>query len=374
MMTIHPVAGGLSVVPREKRLEEERQERRKMASSGRESRKSEEGGRHVALHPLAIVGVSDHLTRVKLGGSKQPSNSPVLGLLFGKQTDQEVSIFDAIEAAYELRDVNGHVEMNAEGERVVTREDFLGHSTKTLKLDENFLAKQIELYTAVYKDKELLGWYAVSENCKPTPTHLRLHKDFLKYNESPLFLCMDPVPSTDAKELPINIYEAELHVVDASPTMLFVAVPYSLETLQAESIAMEQVTQSSANNGDVETALYATVDQSLKTLHTRVIAMVDYLKRVDNNEMPIDYTILRDLSCLVDKLPTAKADNGNQFSTDNNTDFLKDLNDSLAVAYLATITKSAGALHDLVDKFGVVHQHHSTTSTTSATGASSKIA
>ncbi len=42
-------------------------------------------GRRVGLHPLAIVGISDHFTRVKMGGSRAPADSPVFGLLFGRR-------------------------------------------------------------------------------------------------------------------------------------------------------------------------------------------------------------------------------------------------------------------------------------------------
>jgi hypothetical protein len=39
--------------------------------------------RIVKIHPLAIIGISDHHTRVVSGGSALPRTSPVVGLLFG---------------------------------------------------------------------------------------------------------------------------------------------------------------------------------------------------------------------------------------------------------------------------------------------------
>ena len=58
---------------------------------------AESTARTVALHPLAIVGVSDHFTRVSVGGSRQGAGSPVVGLLFGMQRGLEVDVVDAIE-------------------------------------------------------------------------------------------------------------------------------------------------------------------------------------------------------------------------------------------------------------------------------------
>lgn len=46
-------------------------------------------------------------------------------------------------------------------------------------------------------------------------------------------------PSAEAaKDLPVSLFESELHVVDDKPTLLFVSVPFQLETAQvSESYA-----------------------------------------------------------------------------------------------------------------------------------------
>ncbi|KAJ8599970.1 hypothetical protein CTAYLR_002871 [Chrysophaeum taylorii] len=282
-----------------------------------------EGGRRVALHPLAIVGVSDHFTRVKVGGGKQASSAPIIGLLFGKQSGLEVSIYDAIELV----------------------------SDPPAALDETYLLKQTELFTAVYKDRELLGWYTVAKEA--TSDHLALHKDFLKYNESPLFLIMDPSPSADSKELPITIFEYELHMVNETPTMLFVSIPYQLQTLQAEQIAMEQVAKTTP--ADTESALdvhIENVDSSLKTLRHRVLEIVKYLDLVSSGKAQVDYGLLRHVSNLCDQLPAAEP-------ADLKEEFIKDYNDSLAVSVLAAVSKSADSLNELTDNFLVIHAHGS---------------
>lgn len=40
-----------------------------------------------------------------------------------------------------------------------------------------------------------------------------LHREMEKYNESPFFLLMHPNPDPEAKDLPLALYEAELHAV-----------------------------------------------------------------------------------------------------------------------------------------------------------------
>eukprot|EP01036_Dinobryon_divergens_P016469 gene16469-22337_t len=60
--------------------------------------------RKVGIHPLAIASICDHYTRVSVGGSKLPKDCPVVGLLFGVQDGQDISIFDGTEAIYEVKD------------------------------------------------------------------------------------------------------------------------------------------------------------------------------------------------------------------------------------------------------------------------------
>mmetsp|Transcript_2014 Transcript_2014/g.3081 ORF Transcript_2014/g.3081 Transcript_2014/m.3081 type:complete len:311 (-) Transcript_2014:130-1062(-) len=280
--------------------------------------------RVVMLHPLAIVGVSDHFTRVKLGGSKQDASSPIVGILFGKQTEQEVSIYDALEVAY----------------------DETSKNFGKLQFDDEFVQKQKELFTAVYKDRDILGWYTVATEA--TSEHLALHKQFAqKYNENPLFLLMDPAPRLESKELPIEIFEYELHVVQDTPTMLFVPIPWQLETLQAEQIAMEQVAKTSSS--DAQSALYESLDSSLNTLTQRINTMVTYLEKIQQNQLPIDYAILRDVAAIADKLPNFDSD-----SHLLHADLSCDYNDALTISYLAALTKQASALFDLTDKFNVI--------------------
>jgi len=276
-------------------------------------------GRSVGLHPLAIVGVSDHFTRVKMGGGRQTSSQPVLGLLFGQQKGLEVTVVDAIELA----------------------------RTESGGVDHDFLAQNVELYTDVYKDRELIGWYALAKEAGAE--HLTLHKEFLQYNESPLVLLMDPNPDADARDLPVTILEAEVQVVDGAPTMLFAPVPFQLETIQAERIAMEYVAKAGPSAGeDALDAHIESVDTSLHTLAARVRVLRDHLVAVDKGEAPPDHGLLRQLGQLCDQLDAFGGD-------ELDDSFLRDYNDALLSSYLASVTKHAAAVNDLSDKLMLVN-------------------
>ena len=47
--------------------------------------------RSIKIHPLGIIGISDHHTRVVTGGSVLPPNAPVVGLLFGYYSNDRSS-------------------------------------------------------------------------------------------------------------------------------------------------------------------------------------------------------------------------------------------------------------------------------------------
>ena len=247
----------------------------------------------------------------------------MIGLLFGKQVGLEVTIIDAIELA----------------------------QTASGGLDHEFLKKQVDLYTVVYKERELLGWYSIAKAA--APEHLALHREFLAYNESPLLLLMDPEPSGDAKDLPMSVLESETQMVDNSPTMLFVTIPFQLETLQAERISMEHVAKAGPDEGESSLDSHVeAVDTSVRTLGDRVTVMVDYLRSVQSGTAEVDYGLLRQIANLCDQLPGASTD-------DLDSDFMRDYNDSLMVSYLANVTKNASAVNDLSDKFMLINSRGS---------------
>lgn len=53
----------------------------------------------IELHPLAVLNISDHLTRTKYMTGKD-SNYRVIGLLLGKQTGRSLDIVNTIEIKF----------------------------------------------------------------------------------------------------------------------------------------------------------------------------------------------------------------------------------------------------------------------------------
>ena len=66
-------------------------------------------------------------------------------------------------------------------------------------------------------------------------------------------------------------------------------------------------------------------------------------------EVPKDHAILRQISALALMLPAIE---GDAFTTE----FLREYNDTLLVTTLASMTKGANQLSDVVDKFNTAHE------------------
>lgn len=286
--------------------------------------KSSNNERKVLLHPLAIIGISDHHTSIEAGGSIKPRGSKVLGLLWGRQQGLEVDIMDAVELGYE---------QGPDGAPII---------------DAETVMQQKALYTEVYKNYDLLGWYSVGQEV--VELDVRIHREMTKYNESPFFLQMQPSPDAEAKDLPVSLYESEMHMVNDVPTMLFVSVEFQLRSTQAEQITMERVAKSNSNRSADQSSLEVQMTElssALRTLKARSEVLVSYLEATKNGTIPPDYRILRQVSSVCNQLPAVDAD-------ELKAEFLSEYNDALLVNYMASITKGAASINALADKFAVV--------------------
>ncbi|KAK4491823.1 hypothetical protein RD792_002600 [Penstemon davidsonii] len=96
------------------------------------------------LHPLVIVNISDHYTRVKsqflpTNGGADESSPRVFGCVIGVQRGRTVEIFNSFELLYE---------------------------PSTHSLDRSFLEKKQELYKKVFPNFYILGWYSTGSDAQ----------------------------------------------------------------------------------------------------------------------------------------------------------------------------------------------------------------
>jgi len=264
-----------------------------------------------------------------MGGTKFAKTDPVIGFLFGVQVGLEVSIIDATEAVYEM----------SEGRAVLNK-------AKT--------AEKRELWTKVYANHELLGWYTVNGGAEPEGWCLAIHREMMELNEAPLFLLLNNAPDPNSKQLPLTVYQLETNMA----TQVFAGIPFHLETMQVERIAVDQITKAVPTDGVSTLEVQnLTVNTSLRTLDEKIDILISALKKIQQQGGPIepkDYEIVRRAAKICQQLPAI--DSG-KF----NASFSNEITDCMMVSFLGASTKTLLALFELSEIFSSVFSsssHH----------------
>lgn len=279
----------------------------------------------IDLHPLVIINVSDHYTRAKV--QNDDKNPRVIGAMLGVQSGRHVEIFSSFELVYTLE--SGKIE-----------------------IDKQYFKDKSEQFKKVFSKYDFLGWYSTGD--KVLGSDVEIHKQITEFNESPLYLLLDPIAATKSKDLPITIYESELHIVDDIPKIAFVGVAYKIETGEAERIAVDHIAHVTAATtaGSMLTTHLQGMGNAIKMLTLRITVLMNYLEGTKKGQVTVDHSLLRHIGALCDQLPAIDTQ---QFKGD----FISEYNDALLVTYLASITKGASQVNDLVDKFNLISDRHS---------------
>ncbi|KAF9459420.1 maintenance of mitochondrial structure and function-domain-containing protein [Collybia nuda] len=276
-------------------------------------------GLSLSLHPLPILNISEHLTRLKL-----QTNSPspfVLGALLGTQNGREVEIVNTFELAIE-----------GTGELV----------------DHGFLVSRRDQYKQVFPSLEFIGWYTVAPH--PTARHVVLHEQaslFTGYCSTPLLLLLQPnvnaiSMSINAQALPFKAYEPSIEMRDRKSRSVFIEASYNVETGEAERIAVDWTARGGGSGTSLESHLQ-TQRSAVKMLHERILVLVKYVTDVISGQAKKDHVTLRALTALIASLPATE---NKAFRTEFDTEY----EDVQLTAFLSSLTKSANILNDLVDK------------------------
>ncbi|KAF5384686.1 hypothetical protein D9757_006223 [Collybiopsis confluens] len=278
-------------------------------------------GLSIALHPLPILNISEHFTRMKL--QKQTAIPFTLGALLGTQNGREVEIVNTFELALD-------------GQREA--------------IDHAFLVTRRDQYKSVFPSLEFIGWYTVAPI--PTSRHIELHSQFTGYCSTPLLLLLRPnaslVGSADgtSQNLPFKAYEQTIEIRDRSSRSVFVEAAYTVETGEAERIAVDWTAKGGGSGTSLESHLQ-TQRAAVKMLHDRILMLVQYVTSVIAAESPTDHGILRSISALIASLPASE---NKTFREEFNTE----AEDVQLTALLASLTKSTNILNDLVDKHNLM--------------------
>eukprot|EP00210_Caulerpa_lentillifera_P005668 g5420.t1 len=267
------------------------------------------------LHPLVLINLSDHYTRVH--SNANAPNTVVFGCLLGLQSGRVVDISNSFE-----------VICNLSG------------------FDWEFTQTRLEQYKTVFPYLELVGWYTVGD-VELDEQHMIIQRKMMEMTESPLLLMLNPVISQLKKDLPVKLYETEVHVIDGVPSFIFVEAKYSIATAEAERIGVEQVAKSAMTSQDRDTGQFLAhlggIYSAVKMLKDRLTVLYCLMDKMESGEVEMDHGLMREIAGLARRVPFLDTD-------DFQKSFLKEYNDTLLTVHLAAITKGVNTANEILEK------------------------
>ncbi|KAI6654663.1 COP9 signalosome complex subunit 6 [Oopsacas minuta] len=252
--------------------------------------KTETTGLSISLHPLVVMSISDHYTRVLAqGGGKEVK---VYGALLGTQKGRHLEVSNC----FEIKTVF-----------VNTIES----------LDHDYLTEKDTMFKQVYPNLDVIGWYSNGHMAETDASESDFHRQLTEWNVTLLFLKL--VTSNVSNQLPITIYEATIDP-NVNTGVIFSEVSYALATEEAERIGVDHVARVSASgSADTSAASDHLMVQyrALKMLFHRIKIISQYLRAVKSGELPPSPEVLRDIQSLTRQLPVTQTPEMNEECNDN---------------------------------------------------------
>mmetsp|Transcript_104084 Transcript_104084/g.167720 ORF Transcript_104084/g.167720 Transcript_104084/m.167720 type:complete len:316 (+) Transcript_104084:143-1090(+) len=287
----------------------------------------------ISLHPLVIINISDHSTRFKALSSGKSKR--VLGVLLGKLEGRSVEVCNSFEMSH--KEVEGKI-----------------------KIDMEYFTIKMEQYKKVFPSLDPVGWYSNAVQRVPVgevlPGDIDLHREIAKTIENPLYLLLDTTDGAGVRDLPVQMLESEVHMIDDTPTLTFAKSSYHLETEETERVAVDQVSHllpaGAASASSSMSSHMSSVHSAVKMLQKRVVCILSLLEAMERGEVKKDHRLLRQVASLCQRLPATE-------TGDFKEDFVQHYNDTLLVTYLASMTKGTNSINDLIDKYNVTFERKS---------------
>jgi len=348
----------------------------------------------IAVHPLAIVHMSDQYTRVSSGGSPLDKTAPVVGLLFGLSNDL------SCEAAASTTTTTTITTTTTTTNKNVNFNFNEGPLVQVLDADDipvevsDASIEQVDLHKAVFPRHKVVGWYRVvspaeNEDIEPTPEDLSITKLLKKHyasSDSDFFcFCLlkvqqgkrrrdqdtgdDAMKTEDTtatvtdtlnKELPINLYE--LHDLNEHTTVLLGLSNWQLETSPAERLSVERVMKERPSNGfgseggNSSTSISynpfvietKAIQQSLVSMKDRVRVLAIYLEDVNEGKRQMDHGLLRKIQQIVCSLgPLSSLAAATNEGEEEDVEML---------AHLAIVARTVNTIQSYTEKFRVMNE------------------
>merc|ERR1712039_616335 len=175
--------------------------------------------------------------------------------------------------------------------------------------------------------------------------------------ETPFLLLLDGArlqqeKSGQSEDLPVKVYDSTAHIDQGATKITWNEVPYSIDTLEAERIAVNHVaktaTAAAAGHNSDFTQHTSGLANSVVMLNNRVKELLEYMKEVKAQRAPKNHDVLRQMLAICQALQATHQDTLQH-------EFCGEFNDAALVVLLASLTKACANTSDLLDKFQLAH-------------------
>lgn len=138
----------------------------------------------VSLHPLVLMNISEHWTRIR---AQAGAAREVYGGLIGKQKGRKIEVLNSFELKFEVID-----------DDVIINKDYYNTKEEQCKFQVYLTFPKYLMFSffqlpdkQVFSDLDFLGWYTTT-GTGPTEKHIKVHRQICSINECPILLQLDP--------------------------------------------------------------------------------------------------------------------------------------------------------------------------------------
>lgn len=269
---------------------------------------------NVVVHPIVLLNAVDHYNRVARDTKRR-----VVGILLGEISRGVYDITASFAVPFEEDDKDPSIWF----------------------LDHNFLEQMHAMFKKVNAREKIIGWYSTGPRIRPGD--IDIDKLVRRYTPTPAYVIIDVKPVS--VNIPTTAYfAAEESKGDGNPPQwTFKHITSEIGALESEEVGVEHLLR------DVKDTTISTLANqvsgklaAIRGLQERLDEIDSYLKAVLDGKLPMNHQIMYMLQDVFNLLPNVAVEELVKAMSVKTNDM------SLAV-YLASIIRSVGALHNLIN-------------------------
>eukprot|EP00890_Picochlorum_soloecismus_P001364 jgi/Picsp_1/2228/NSC_05692-R1_cop9 signalosome complex subunit 6a len=260
-------------------------------------------GLHLQIHPLVLLNVGDHFTRVVV-----QSEEVVAGFASASSDGTNDRVYQYNKSG--VVRVIGCLLGEQKGRILDVRNSFdlvvLEGSDESVDFD--MLHKKLEQYRQVHPGMDFLGWYATGSDLQDVD--VEIHSKMLEINGTSIFMLYNPVRPEGMNDDSLWLFESERHTQGGNKSTVFTRSKFEFVSSEMENVVANHLSNVSLSDDDT------TVVDQLKNHHTnlkgaveslieRVKQMHSILLGMKQGNIGFDPVVVRLIAEFADKLPAA---------------------------------------------------------------------